>query len=562
MTSRVTVNFLPEGRRIEVERGTTILEAIQGVEIPIQTVCGGKGECGKCEVIVREGEVEAMEQTVIDKHVPPARREEGYTLACRVRIKSDAEVFIPPETRIREQQTVVKSKVPDREPDPPAMEKFRGEDLDRYLGLALDVGTTKIAAYLVDMETGEILSETTGYNDQMLYGEEVLSRIRFAREEEDGLERLQKMVVDDVNRLIDELTEDGALDSRWIMDVTVGANAVMNHILMGRDPAYLAEAEIEVPRTPFEGAASDLGIRVHPEARVYCLPNVARYLGGDGVANAVAMEVFESDEISLIVDMGTNGEIMLGQRGWLLSSSSPAGPAFEGYGISSGMRAAEGAIESIEIDIESFEPTYSVVGDARPKGIAGSGLIDLAAELYKVGVLDRWGDFHAGKTERVREGPHGLEYLVVPSEEASIEGDIVFNERDLRYLLDSKAALCASVAVLLRKLGASPEEVQNLYLSGAFGYYVDVENLTILGGIPELPAAEVEEIGNGSVAGAYLALISRRDREVAEKIAEAAIYYDLTTDPDFVDEYNSGLSIPGNEELFPSIFERAEEQKL
>lgn len=609
--------FLPWGRRIAVPSGVTILEAAQEAGLRIRTVCGGVGECGKCKMVVREGEVSIFDRRPVEEYITKEELARGYTLSCRTRIKSDVKVYVPAETRIKNQKMVSEALIPPHDLDPSIkkalikigtsipenltlmlnkqlVEKLGkpvkslteemeeeilgnlkkggrlstlavtprdgssevlfsqlGDTTGENYGVALDVGTTKIVAYLVDLNKGEILEMDADYNDQMVYGEEILSRIKYSKSK-GGLAKLQEAVVGSINRLIDGFVERKGISRENIVEITAAGNTVMNHLLMGEDSAYLADENAMVSRKPFETMASSLGISVNKRAPLYCVPNVSRYLGGDAVADVLATRAYESEEVSLIVDMGTNGEIMIGKKGWVLSCSCASGPAFEGYGISNGMRATEGAIETIRIEPETLDLKYTVIGNTKPLGICGSGIVDLLAEMYRAKLVNRWAKFVPSRSEKFREGPHGVEFCVVPSSETAIGRDIVFTERDLKYLIDSKAALCASIAVLIRKLGASPKDVQHLYLSGAFGNYINIESLTQVGGIPELPNAKIHKIYNGAIAGAYLTLISRKERRDVEKIANITIYYDLTTDPIFVEEYQAALSIPGSQDLFPS----------
>jgi uncharacterized 2Fe-2S/4Fe-4S cluster protein (DUF4445 family) len=260
-----------------------------------------------------------------------------------------------------------------------------------------------------------------------------------------------------------------------------------------------------------------------------------------------------SDEISLLIDMGTNGEIVFGNREWFLSCSVPSGPAYEGYGIKFGMRGRRGGIEHVKIDPNSLEAKYEVIGDLPPRGICGSGVIDLLAEMYSTGILDFSGKIKRG-TPLVREGEDGPEYVVVPAAKSGIKRDIVITQKDIDYVMDSKATVCGGISTLMKKLKISIEDVKNLYLAGAFGMYMDPKNALRIGIFPEFPNARISQIGNGSAAGAYLALISRKKREEARDIARKMGYIDLLTDLDFMEEYREALYIPGKKELFPTSY--------
>lgn len=429
-----------------------------------------------------------------------------------------------------------------------------GDRTHSNYGLAIDVGTTTIVAILVDLTIGKILGNASGLNRQISYGETLLSRIAFSRKAENGLQKLQRTVVQSINHLVDRLTSSAGIKSEEITSVSVGGNTVMNHLLAGIDVDYLwyVDANDKVPRTPIIKKVKPLGLHTNPDAYVYCLPNVSRFLGGDAVGDVVASGMYDSDEISLLVDMGTNGEIILGNKNWLVSCSVASGPAFEGAGVRFGMRAMRGGIEHVKIDPKTFQAEYTVIGDTIPRGICGSGIIDAAAEMFSVGILDFAGKIVKGRTPFVRKGRDGLEYVIVPAEKTAIGRDIVITQRDMDYIMDSKGAACGGILVLMRRLKLSIYDVKNLYLAGAFGAYTDLGNATKLGIFPEFPNAKIRPIGNGSVSGAYATLLSTKKRQEANAIAQNMLYIDLLADVTFAETYSESIYIPGPKELFPS----------
>lgn len=426
----------------------------------------------------------------------------------------------------------------------------------RNYGLAVDIGTTKVVVYLVDLKDGEIIAMESGYNEQLIYGEDLLSRIDYALRSEGGLSRLQNAVVSTINKIVEILSAKNNVGLGEIMSVSVGGNTVMTYILARMDPSHLVDIDARISRDPIRKRAEEFGIAINPNASTYCLPNVSRFVGGDAVADILASGMHESPKISILIDMGTNGEIIIGSKGWLLSTSCAAGPAFEGWEIGFGMRSVEGAIEHIKIDRETLKSSYTVIGgpQRRARGICGSGIIDGLAEMYRSGIVDSFGKIcDEGKTSLVREGVDGLEYVISPACENDLGNDIVVTQRDLNNLIDSKAAVCGSVAVLMKKVGATISDIGNLYLAGAFGNYLDPGSAMTVGIFPEFPHAKIIQIGNGSVAGAYLALLSLKKRVEAEQIASIMTYYDLTIDSDFMDEYNAAFCVPGRPEFFPSL---------
>ncbi|RLI76114.1 ferredoxin [Archaeoglobales archaeon] len=589
----VTVTFLPSGKRVEVDKGTNILSAAQEIGEGIRSLCGGKGGCGKCKVIVKKGEVKKNEETH-EKFIKGDEEKEGYILACQSYLLSDAEIFIPPESRLEKQQILTEFLVSEKELSPIIKKEFysnsflpeiiaekdykllskpeieegdltivvreneiiaveEGDTKNEFFGLAIDIGTTTIVVALVDLSTGKVVSIASDYNGQIIYGEEVLSRVEFARSRKDGIEILQKAVVESINKLIEKGLEDYS-SPRKIYDVVAAGNTLMTHFFVGKGVEYLfTSSAVKVEKKGFEVEAKDLELDVNPPAKVYCLPPVGRYVGGDIVGDILASRIVDSGTISLMVELGTNGEIILGSEGWAISTSVASGPAFEGYEIKHGSRAVEGAIDHVEIPKPDAEPIYTVVGNVKPRSICGSGLIDLLAELFKNGVIDFQASLNP-KNPRVRKSNGELEYLVVEGSKTATGKDIVFTQTDIDTLIESKAAVCAGIAVLIKKAGLSIEDIEEFFIAGAFGYYINIENATTIGLFPELPNAKVFQIGNGSLAGAYLVLTSKRKRMLAETMAKIMTYFDLSTDADFMDEYIAARTLPGKAELFPNIY--------
>ncbi len=613
MAVKVLLN--PINRVLEARPGDILLNIMRDAGVRMESLCGGKGLCGKCKVILESGEVEKISKTP-DKFLSHEELAGGYYLACMVRLKGDCVFTIPAESRIEKPKILVSAELSIERKDPssrkyhlessplvdtPLLVNRRrinlkgykgiqpraddevyskiqllgdsemltatvsntdgfpeivdvepGDRVDSNYGLALDIGTTTVVGLLVDLVTGDILSGASEMNRQITYREELVTRISFARDPE-GLIKLQKIVVDSINDAIAKITSEAGVDPEDITDVCAGGNTVMNHLFAGQDPSYLEIANVEVSRDPIIRKSKRLGLHVNPEAYVYCVPNVSRFLGGDAVGDILAANIHKSDEINLMVDLGTNGEIIFGNRSWLFSSSCASGPAFEGEGVRHGMRGAEGGIDHIKIDPETYKAEVSVIGDTRPKGICGSGLIDLVAEMFRVGILDFVGKLVHRVTPLVREGKWGLEYVVVPAEETGIGQDIVLTQADLDYVVDSKAAACGAITVLMKKLRIGIEDVRHLYVAGAFGTYTDLDNATRLGIFPEFPNCTVHPIGNGSLSGAYATLMSMEKRREAKEIAEKMVYVDLLVDVEFMEEYSRALYIPGAKEYFPSF---------
>jgi uncharacterized 2Fe-2S/4Fe-4S cluster protein (DUF4445 family) len=607
----VKIVFNPMDRVVEVERGTILLDAIREAGINISSICGGEGECGTCKVILDKGEVSDV-SAKYTKWLHPQEISEGYHLACQTRVLSDCEFTIPVESRITGPKILISAEMTidrfdaeskkylvellpaqgdghrpiklhgysgpspkvsseiykklllTREPitatlsrmvtPPEIIHAESGDRTSSNYGLAIDIGTTTIVALLVDLTSGRILGKASELNKQITYGETLITRIAFSRKAENGLLKLQQAVVQTINDLADRLVSSAGIKNEEITSISAGGNTVMNHLLARVDVDYLwyVDANDKVLRSPVIKKARELGLHTNPEAYVYFLPNVSRFLGGDAIGDVVASGMYDSDEISLLVDMGTNGEIIFGNKDWLVSCSVASGPAFEGAGIRFGMRAMSGVIEHVKINSESLETEYTVIGNKRPRGICGSGVIDAAAEMFHVGVLDFRGKIVTGRTPLVRKGRDGLEYVIVPAEKTAIGRDIVITQRDMDYLMDSKGASLGGIMVLMKKFNFSIYDVKNFYLAGAFGAYTDLKSATKLGIFPEFPNAKIRPIGNGSLSGAYAALLSRKKRDDANAIAQNVLYVDLLADVMFAETYSESIYIPGPKELFPS----------
>ncbi|MDO9538991.1 MAG: ASKHA domain-containing protein [Methanocalculus sp.] len=600
--------FHPMNRVISVQPGTNLLAALRSANVQIESICGGKGECGKCRVIIDSGDYHEKRRTQ-KSHLSSEERGRGYRLACEIVVSGNMEVTVPVESRIERPQilcgllgecdcggmapsvrtypleirsdpvfplsvrsirllnysgprptiseamyqkitgsdTRLKALLTETDGYPELIDLISEEEMKTPLGIALDLGTTTIACAIVDLESGIVLAEEATLNRQITYGEEVITRISFARNAE-GLRLLQQAAAESINYVITRVTESAGVQPDDLMEICIGGNTVMTHLINAIDPGYLELADADVQRKPFIRKAQALGINLHSGAYCYCLPNVSRFVGGDAVAGVLSSGLHCGSELSLFIDLGTNGEIVLGNKDWIASISCASGPAFEGAGISSGMRAMHGAIERVAIEPDSGEAHVMVIGGARPRGICGSGLIDAVTGMFKAGILDFKGILKSHPL--VRTGHAGPEYVLVPAAESATGQDIVITQPDMDYFMDSKAALCGGIGVLMKKYRLKVTDIRHIYLAGAFGAFVNLQNTVAFGIIPSFPFAEVHPVGNTSLKGAYAALVSLEKRREAQKIASMMVYIDLLVDSDFIEEYTAALSIPGKEEYF------------
>lgn len=631
------VHFLPHDREIAVQEGTTVLEAAHEANVYISSICGGVATCGKCKVVVEEGNVESPPTTLLSSEELANK----YILACQARVMSDLLISIPPETRIEggkillsseETLGVTKGKVhgllpgveytheplvnkiyleltpPTIDDNLPDYERLKRalmlkagipmesleagletlKELPRVLrkenwqitvtiaqrgsmkelirvepgdttqadwGLAVDIGTTTIVAELVNLATAKVLDIEATYNSQMKWGEDYIQRIIYATER-NALEDLQRTVIKDVNGLLAILLTRNHLIPEDITAITCSGNTAMIHFLLALDPTLIRK-EPYIATANFIPAlkAHELGIKSYKNAPLYCMPSVAAYVGGDITGGAMAIGLDQEEALCLFIDIGTNGEVVLGNKEWMVCCSASAGPSFEGSGVRHGMRAASGAIEKLKI-AEDFSLDYKIIGNGLPRGICGSGLLDTIASLLRSGAINKSGKLLKDTTPRVRETDEGLEFLIVEATQAATGSDIVITQADIQNLVRSKAAIYSAVATLLEAMHMKPSDIQKVYLAGGFGSYLDVRNTITIGMLPEIPADRIRFVGNSSLAGARLSLLSQEALTRVKEIASKMTYFDLMSNPKYMDEFISANFLPHtNPNEFPTVYQ-------
>jgi uncharacterized 2Fe-2S/4Fe-4S cluster protein (DUF4445 family) len=430
------------------------------------------------------------------------------------------------------------------------------EDIPLY-GLAVDIGTTSVAVMLVSMSDGTVRALETDYNAQIACGLDVISRINFARRE-GGLEVLRERVLETINRLRHRVCIDTGILPRDIVAVAVSGNTTMTHLLLGLNPEYI-RLEPYSPTflvdTP-SYRAGPIGLEVNPDCNVHLSPAVGSYVGGDITAGVLCTDlVFDSEGICLFMDIGTNGELVIGNADFLMTCACSAGPAFEGGGIGAGMRAAEGAIEKCGVDPETGVASWTMIGEGQPLGICGSGMISLLAELFVTGWLDP-----AGKLDRERTTPairvegRRARYVLVKAEHSETGREIAISEADIENVLRAKAAIYSATSLMLKQIGIGVEDVAKVYIAGGFGRFIDVEKARVLGLVPDLPAERFVFLGNASLVGTYSVLLSPSHREKQNEIARRMTYVELNTAPSYMEEYTGALFIPHTDpSLFPTV---------
>jgi len=438
---------------------------------------------------------------------------------------------------------------------------FPGKKKGPLLGLAVDIGTTNVVMEVVDLRSGRSLGGASARNRQVLRGEDIISRIVYS-EKGEGLKELQGLVTDTINSLLLELARAHSFEPGEVEVMVVAGNTTMTHLFLGLYPKPIRE-EPYIPTTSFfpEVRAGEVGVNINPQAPVYALPAVAAYVGGDITAGVLASCLYRADRLTLFLDVGTNGEIVLGNKEFMTTCACSAGPAFEGAGMRWGMRAIPGAIEEVRIHSTTLQPTLRVIGDRPPQGICGSGLITTLSEMFLTGVMDRAGkvagDFVVSRTRerpRARWGEHGTEYVLAWAEETDAGEDIVISEVDINSLLRTKAAIYAGIAVLARTLGIEFNQIEQVLIGGAFGQHINVESAIQIGLLPDLPWEKFHFLGNTSLAGAIQVLISKYARAQAEEIARRMTYLELIADNTFMNEMTAALFLPHTDiNLFPSV---------
>ncbi|MEM2921957.1 MAG: ASKHA domain-containing protein [Candidatus Bathyarchaeia archaeon] len=594
------------------KEGTTVLEAAKRLGIGIDSICGGKGLCGKCRVkIVSSASplqlTDAEQRVLTDDEIKA-----GYRLACALKPISDITVHIPPMSRIGtlklQTEGIVKpvplkpavSKVCVQTP-PPSLQDQRsdeerflqtlkeailqelgigwaalkslpdalrhggwqataiiwngesvvgvepGDTSKRSYGIAVDIGSTKIALYLIDLCTGNIVAKEAALNPQRAHGEDIMSRLAFANTSEENRVALQTAVIEAVNHLIGKVCRDFGISSGEIYEGVFVGNTAMHHFFLGLDTRYLSLSPYtQVLRSPIDIRPGELGIKINPGGNIHALPTIRSFVGADNVAVCLVTEITRRDKLTLVLDIGTNTEIDCGSKGaGLTVTSAASGPAFEGWATKCGMTAGDGAIERIFIDPDTLEVVYRTIGDKPPVGICGSGYIDAIAEMMKTGIIDQRTAFNRKlESERLRKGPEGYELVIAPKCESRSPHDIVITQRDIGELVKAKAAIHAATELLMRYLGLSEREIDKIMLAGAFGSYINPESARTIGLLPEVELDMITPIGNAAGIGAVAALINVDMRKEAKEVAEKARFVELASHPDFVKEYANSMYLP------------------
>ena len=595
------IEFEPVGLRGECPEGYSLLDCARQLGVDLVNLCSGASSCGRCVVQVMDGMVSEPAASE-GEFLSSQELADGYRLACRTIPLGDCKVRVPPESLTAPQRTQVEGEEIPVPPEPPvetllirltppslddlhasaerllrALEQqhgivaseidlaalrdllpgprsehwqvrvaVRGEEVvallpadARALGLAVDLGTTKMAAYLIDLETGQTLASHGTMNPQIAYGEDVIARLAFASREPGGAAKLQGLLIEALNQVAGAMCAEGGFDPASIVEAVVVGNTAIHHLFLRLPIDLLARAPyVPAVASALDVKARDLGLEVASGAYVHLLPNIAGYVGADHVAMLLATQVAQEEGVVLALDIGTNTEVCLAEEGKLTSLSCASGPAFEGAHIKHGMRAANGAIEHLKLAGNRIE--YQTIGGAPPVGLCGSGILDALAQLCQAGVVDRNG--YMGDHPRVRDATNPREFVLVNSDEGPKgHPEITFTQKDVRELQLAKGAMRTGIDVLLEMHGLTADDIDQVIIAGAFGTYIDVASAMTIGMLPRLPLDRFRQVGNAAGMGAKLALISRGKRAEAQAIARRVGYVELATVPGFAKRFSRAM---------------------
>ena len=548
-TGKYTISILPDGKPVQADKEESLLEALTGNGIFLRSDCGGKGLCGKCLVRIAESSLKSI-STPEDAEVRILGEKDlkaGYRLACRVKALSDLSVEIP-DSSLLSPEVVEKSPMILPKPIPFLALPAAG-NADRY-GLAVDLGTTTIAVYLCDLVSGKVAGSISVRNPQTMFGDDVISRSGIVAENSGNLIRLQRMAVHAIEWDVTALCRSNHIDPGHIRSAVVVGNSTMIHLFAGVNPSSIGVfpyAPLFVEDKTFQ--AGSVGFEFNPSAEIFTLPLISGFIGSDIVAAALATEMDKVATGTLLIDIGTNGEVMLKSKNGLLATSCATGPAFEGAAIRHGMQAVSGAIDAVKIDRKNAAVTYSVIcknpnAVCLPAGICGSGVVSAVAELYRIGLVSSNGRLQSNSgLPLIRENETGmLEFELVSAEKSETRKAITLTQKDIRAVQLAKGALLAGMTMLCAAAGlAAPKK---LLVAGAFGANINKKDALTIGMFPDLPGENITGVGNAAGVGAILALFNPELRDKARELAQSVTVVDLATLPEFQKIFLDSLSFP------------------
>ena len=639
--------FLPHNKEITVHDGENLIRAAMEAGVHINASCGGEGLCGKCRVIIEEGNIEGG----ITEKLSEADIEKGYRLACQSIVRGNVTVRVPVESevdaRVLNMQSTARRTALIKQPDfealkkeglflPPVEKKYLelpepsiqnnlpdttrlimflklnhdehhlavslpvirklpdvlredgfkvtvtlarpvkkgrksniihvepGNTKNRSYAIAVDIGTTTVYGELIDLNNGNIKAQAGDFNGQISYGEDVITRI-MCTEEPGGLEKLHEVVKKTINKIIHNIIKQAEIKRDEVSTITLAGNTTMSQLFLKVNPRYIRRAPYVPAVTlypPINAVSLGIDLGDHVEALFY--PQISSYVGGDIVAGVMGSGIYRSEKLTLFMDIGTNAEIVIGNKDWLACAACSAGPAFEGGGIQFGMRAAKGAIEDFSVNPITLEPMNITIGNIRPRGICGSGLIIMVATMFEMGIIDNQGKFNRDlKTQRIRETDGVWEYVIAWKEDTQIDRDIVLTEIDIENLIRAKGAIYSGAQTLLGEVGMDIKMIERIILAGGFGSYVDLEKAMTIGLLPEIDLDRVTFIGNSSLMGARMSALSNHIRMDVVEVTKKMTNFELSETASYMDNYVAALFLPHTDmNKFPKLKLRLEHRRL
>ncbi len=617
-----------------------IYDLLLKLNLPIRSICGGLGTCGKCKVLIQKGSEYLNQITNAEKKfLSNEDLESGYRLACQTKINDkyidmlqelkppQFRIFLPSEllfedfniltfgirketilnpaikkffldikkptldepipdferviaeiiakdNTIKEDQIEIDFNLINKLPnilrennhkitltlwnDNEIIECEPSDTTENNYGIAFDIGTTTIVGYLINLDNGKVYSLASKLNSQTAYGEDVITRLSFIKNDENGLQKLNLAVLNDLNNIISKVCEKSKIKSSQIYEATIVGNSVMHHIFLNLDPINIGLSPyIPVIQKGMNIKARTLNLKISKNGYVYTVPIIAGFVGADTVGVILSSNINSQKDLTLAIDIGTNGEIILGNRKFLATGSCAAGSALEGAHISDGMRAAAGAIDTIKIDPQNFDVSYSTIKNKKPIGICGSGLVDAIAEMLRSKILTRSGNFNKEfiDQERILKRNNNIEFIIAKREETSLGKEIKISQNDIRQIQMAKAAFYSGTRLILKHLDTKLE-IKRVFLAGAFGNYINKYNAKFIGMIPDISDENIFQIGNAAGTGAQLVLLNKDLREKVKKLIKKIQYIEIATKKEFQKEYTDAMYFPHlNLELFPNLRE-------
>ncbi|HNZ88126.1 MAG TPA: ASKHA domain-containing protein [Methanofastidiosum sp.] len=586
-----------------IENNSNLLDILNNLGIRIEAICGGKGKCGKCKVLLENPESASLITSEEKRLLSQDEISIGMRLGCLIEPKDGMSIVIP-DSSLQKDQRILSEGLSTEFNFDPAIKSIRiklpkpklgGDESfldyikkelkreinidylslkritdelnyetleanlvvfnneiigfkkneEKIYGIAVDIGTTTVVTYLIDIETGALVDIESILNPQIKYGEDVISRITYSLNK--GVSIPHNSIVDGINTMIKKLCDRNRINSSSIYEMTAVGNTAMHHIFLNINPRSLSVS----PFTPvvsknLDIKARDIGIEINPSGNIHVLPVISGFVGADTVGVLLATGLYRNDEISLAIDIGTNGELVLGNKEKMVSCSCAAGPALEGGHLGFGMRASTGAIESVFIDKDSFDTFYKTINKSKPRGFCGSGIIDIVAEMLKVGIIDSSGKIIENGNDRIRKNKtnNHKEFVVEWKEKTDIDTDIVITASDIREIQLAKGAIMTGINILLEKMKISADKIENLYLAGAFGNYIDIKNAIRIGLIPNIPLERIKPVGNAAGEGAKISLMSNEKRIEENILIKKIDYIELASENNFNEEFVKSLRFP------------------